>query len=204
MGGTFPNVSNTGVPQGVALTPSGSITVTTNGAVIDGKDVTGCIKVRASNVTIKNTRVRFTGGCANEIIRLDSGTNLVVQDSGSTGNVALTAARPLATRTAHRALRLNMHSCSDGPRVSGSANVVVRDSWVHNLSSLSGDHGDGIQCYQGRGSMTVQHNTLDARGTAINAAFFTADYCSGIPRCWTATCCWAGAPRSRCSRTRPR
>ena len=40
---------------GTTLTPSGSITVTTAGTVIDGKDVTGEITVSANNVTIKNT-----------------------------------------------------------------------------------------------------------------------------------------------------
>ena len=59
-----PAYNSVGVPSGTTLTPSGSITVTTAGAVIDGKDVTGDITVSANNVTIKNTRVtKNSGGC---------------------------------------------------------------------------------------------------------------------------------------------
>ena len=62
--GGFPNASNTGVPAGVSLKPSGSITVTQNGAVLDGLDVSGSIRVQANNVTIKRTRIRNPGGQA--------------------------------------------------------------------------------------------------------------------------------------------
>ena len=56
---------------------------------------------------------------------------------------------------------------------------MVRDSFIHDLTNGPGDHADGIQCYQGKGSMTVVHNTIRAEGSQSNAAFFTADYCSG-------------------------
>ena len=57
-----PAYNNVGVPAGTALTPSGSINVTTAGAVIDGKDVTGEITVSANNVTIKNSRITKVSG----------------------------------------------------------------------------------------------------------------------------------------------
>ena len=52
-----PASGNVGVPAGKALRPSGSISVTTDGTVIDGRDVAGTIRVNARNVTIRNTRV---------------------------------------------------------------------------------------------------------------------------------------------------
>jgi hypothetical protein len=171
--GAFPSAANTGTRG--ALSPSGSLTVTTNGAVIDSKDVTGCIMVKASNVTIKNTRVRFTGGCANEIVRLEGGTNLVVQDSELDGQRNQDCGEAIGYSN-YTALRVNMHDCTDGPRVSGKANVTIRDSWIHNLSNLPGDHGDGMQCYQGVGQQTIVHNTIEG-GT--NAAYMTADDCNG-------------------------
>ena len=59
-----PAYGNVGVPAGKALRPSGSISVTTDGTVIDGRDVAGTIRVNARNVTIRNTRVTVTGaGC---------------------------------------------------------------------------------------------------------------------------------------------
>lgn len=174
-GSGFPNASNTGVPSGVALTPSGPLTVTTNGAVIDALDVTGCIDVRASNVTIKNTRVRYAGGCSGEVVHVSSGTNLTVADSELDGQRRSDCGESIGYSN-YTVIRTNMHHCTDGPRIGGNATIVIRDSYIHDLSDLPGDHGDGIQCYQGTGPVTIQHNTIQG---AMNAAFMTADYCSG-------------------------
>lgn len=50
-----------GVPSGIQLTESRSITVTKPGTVIDAMHVRGTIAVKADNVTIRNTEVSFTG-----------------------------------------------------------------------------------------------------------------------------------------------
>jgi hypothetical protein len=174
----FPSAATTGVPAGRVLKPSGSITVTAEGTVIDGLDVSGCIDVAASNVVIRNTRVRFTGGCGNEVVRLRSGpwaTNLLVQDSELDGQRRPDCGESVGFSD-YTLIRVDMHSCTDGPRVSGGAAIVIRDSFIHDLSNLPGDHGDGIQCYGGKGPMTIVHNTIHG-GT--NAAFMTADHCSG-------------------------
>jgi hypothetical protein len=175
----FPGDANTGVPLVVALRPSGSVTVDGDGTVIDGLDVTGCIDVRASNVVIRNTRVRYTGGCGSDVVRLAAGAgNLVVQDSDLDGQSHPDCAASVGSSD-YTLVRVDMHHCSDGPRVSETATVVVRDSYIHELSNLSGDHGDGIQCYRGTGPMTIAHNTIQG---GSNAAFMTADYCSGALR----------------------
>src|SRR5262245_41394421 len=57
----FPDASNTGVPPGVTLTPSGSITINTAGAVVSGLDITGGVIITAPNVTLVNCTVRATG-----------------------------------------------------------------------------------------------------------------------------------------------
>jgi hypothetical protein len=44
-----------------SLTPSGSITTSTDGQVIDRMDITGGITVRHNNVTIRNSRINYTG-----------------------------------------------------------------------------------------------------------------------------------------------
>ncbi|WP_168202741.1 right-handed parallel beta-helix repeat-containing protein [Georgenia wutianyii] len=58
-----------GVPDGTTLTPSGSLTITEDGTVIDGLDVHGNIHIKADDVTIMNTRVTYGG---NHSIRVDS------------------------------------------------------------------------------------------------------------------------------------
>ena len=50
----FPDEGNTGVPPGVTLTPSGSITINTAGAVVSG------VLITAPNVTPENCRVAAT------------------------------------------------------------------------------------------------------------------------------------------------
>src|SRR5882724_1050121 len=57
----FPDASNTGwQPTGVKLTTAGvnltsdkEFQINTPGAVIDGKDIQGCVSIKANNVTIK-------------------------------------------------------------------------------------------------------------------------------------------------------
>jgi hypothetical protein len=77
--GSGDGVAAAGVPEGTELTPSGSVRVTEDGAVIDALDVRGSIYVVADDVTVRRTRVA-TGGY--HAIRLASGhTGLVVEDS---------------------------------------------------------------------------------------------------------------------------
>src|SRR6202012_4821296 len=59
----YPDPSNTGVPPGIALAPSGSLSITQPGAVAPGLQVTGTIQVLADNVTIENTRVIQDQSC---------------------------------------------------------------------------------------------------------------------------------------------
>ena len=47
----FPDATNTGADCS-SLSPSGSITVTSDGAVVEGKNISGSITVQASNVTL--------------------------------------------------------------------------------------------------------------------------------------------------------
>ena len=50
----YPNATNTGVPAGVTLKPSGSLTLSTPGQVVSGLDITGSVFIDASNVTLEN------------------------------------------------------------------------------------------------------------------------------------------------------
>ena len=106
--GGFPNASNTGVPAGVSLKPSGSITVTQNGAVLDGLDVSGSIRVQANNVTIKRTRIRNSGGQAITVSPSTSGTLIEDVEIDGRGN-------------------------SDGSSAIGDSNYTVRRVNIHHF-----------------------------------------------------------------------
>src|SRR5262245_13337230 len=53
----FPNASTTGVRDGVALTPSGSITINTAGAVVSCLNITGDVVITAPNVTLVDCKI---------------------------------------------------------------------------------------------------------------------------------------------------
>lgn len=65
-----------GVPAGTTLTSSGDIVVSKDGTVIDGKNVTGSITIKADNVTVKRTRVRNGGYYAIRIASGSTGTRI--------------------------------------------------------------------------------------------------------------------------------
>ncbi len=63
----FPDASNTGVPKGMALKPSGSIDVTEDGAVVKGLEVNGTIEIDANDVTVEDVKVTLGGpGCGTQ------------------------------------------------------------------------------------------------------------------------------------------
>jgi hypothetical protein len=81
----FPDATNTGVPSGVTLTPSGSVKVTSPGTVISGLEVTGDIEVDADDVTIEDTKVILDGpGCGSQTT---CGNYDVLVEDGSEGTV---------------------------------------------------------------------------------------------------------------------
>jgi hypothetical protein len=118
----FPGAASTGVPAGVKLTVTGQLTVTTPGAVIDAKDIRGCLDNQADRVTVKRSRIRCAG---DYVVRTADGvTGVVLSDVeiDGTGSPATTAIG-VAGYTLRRA---DVHGVGDGPRMGD--NTVVEDS----------------------------------------------------------------------------
>ena len=164
--GPRPGPDNTGVPAGVELTPSGSITVEEDGAVIEGLDIEGMVTILADDVTIRNCRIRSSDYYP--IRYFDEGnTGLVVEDSEIEGlSEDVTAAISFENYTARR---LNVHGSADGFKA--NANVLIEDCWVHDLGNYPEQHNDGVQSTGGRG-VTIRHSDLSG---ASNAAVQTGD-----------------------------
>jgi hypothetical protein len=154
----YPDATNTGVPAGTTLTNSGSITVTQNGAIIENKNIVnnGQIIVRANNVTIKNVKI---SGCTYYPIDYDGGfTGLVVQDSEIHSTCSITTA--CMSFVNYTAIRINCHGAADGFK--GDNNVIIRDSYIHDLWVTADSHNDGLQS-TGGSNITLTHNTYDVR-----------------------------------------
>ncbi|WP_104091160.1 hypothetical protein [Arthrobacter sp. GMC3] len=175
-----PSTTTTGVIAGTALKPyntSGAdLVITQDGTVLDGLEIWGDIKVRAANVTIKNSRLH--GGTA--IPKSNTGIvdandarvkNLVVQDS------TIIPQRPSYYRDGivghdYTALRNHITQTNDGlgifnrPAGPAAANVVAKGNYIHGLTYWSNDpahsdgsHNDGIQV-QGGENILIAGNQI--------------------------------------------
>ncbi|WP_329103837.1 hypothetical protein OG792_27955 [Micromonospora sp. NBC_01699] len=150
----WPGPGNTGVPAGTALRPSGSLDLREPGVVVSNLDITGCVTVRAKNVTIRNSRI--TCDSATFSIRTyDSATDLLVENVEINGMGKNSAAVCCANYTLRR---VNIHHVVDGPRL--SANTTVVDSWIHDLSRIPDSHNDTLQTTGGN-NIVVRHNRLE-------------------------------------------
>jgi hypothetical protein len=151
----FPDATTAGVPTGVALTPSGSLTINTPGAVIEGLDIQGMVTINADNVTLKNCKVT-AGGWA--VINITSGkTGVVIQDCEING-LSAQGVRGISGQGTF--LRNDIHHTEDGIYLTGS-NTLIQDNYIHDLqSNWSGPHYDGIATDGGVSNITIRHNTV--------------------------------------------
>jgi hypothetical protein len=148
----FPNASNTG-PSGT-LAPSGGFTVNTAGVVVQNLDITGHVQINASNVTVRNVRVRNSG---NPIDTARGVTNVRVEDSELDGG--MTNGTCLGIQDGSVVRRTELRGCENGLNVSGSG--TVEDNWIHDLTTCCGAHTDGIQTPASATDFVIRHNTVD-------------------------------------------
>jgi hypothetical protein len=121
----LPNADNTGVPAGTTLTPSGSLTISTAGAVVAGRDIVGRVTVNAPNVTIRNSRIHNSVGYA---IYNQGNQPLLIEDSEiSTGDGGAVGDSNYTLR------RVEIFGGEHG--VEAGNNVLVEDSWIHDLNT---------------------------------------------------------------------
>jgi hypothetical protein len=147
----LPGPGNTGVPAGTTLRASGSVTVSTDGQVIDGLNINGCVFVNADDVVIRNSRISCGVTYA---IRTYEASNLVVEDTEIDGQGKIPVA---VCCTDYTLRRVEVTNSVDGPRLGD--NTVVEDSWIHNLARLPGTHNDTLQT-TGASNIVVRGNTL--------------------------------------------
>lgn len=170
----FPDGTNTGVQPGVALTSSGGLTITQDGAVVQNLLITGELDVFANNVTVRNVKIVATGGYH----ALYTGWNYhgIIIDHVEIDGRHLNPSVPGLVGSGFTATALNIHGTGDAIDVGD--NVTVRDSWLHDLTVNSGDHTDGVQS-TGSDNVLITHCTIDATlpngGVANSALIIGAD-----------------------------
>jgi hypothetical protein len=149
----FPDATTTGVPAGVTLTPSGSLVISTPGAVIEGLDIKGSVVIDAPNVTLKNCKV--TDGGANVVLVKPGITGAVIKnceiDNLSAGGQGIAGQGTF--------LGNNIQNAADGIDVRGD-NTVIQDNYIHSMRGTADSHLDGIQADGGFSNLIINHNTV--------------------------------------------
>ncbi|WP_168220019.1 MULTISPECIES: hypothetical protein [unclassified Salinibacterium] len=165
-----------GVPAGTQLkVHSGDLTITTAGAVIDGLDIRGFVRVEAPNVTIKNTIIRGRAS--------DSTSILLYAGSGTSSGLRVIDSQLAPTHKTIRTngvygfgfslTRVDIRDVIDSVHIFGD-NVTITNSHLHNNLHYANDpghgggpsHDDNVQIQTGR-NIRIEGSTLSG---AYNAA----------------------------------
>lgn len=144
----WPNADNTGVPAGTALTPyTGPSTITTAGTVIDAKQISGGLDIRAANVTVSRSSItgNVTVGGSGSLTITDTDI-----DAGDRAGTGLESANYTAVR---------VHVVGGNRSMYCANNCTIRDSYVHGqMTDETGVyHESGIRMEQ---NTTLIHNTI--------------------------------------------
>ncbi|MFC4529962.1 DUF4082 domain-containing protein [Sphaerisporangium dianthi] len=158
--GGFPGAGDTGVPAGVSLKESKSITITKDGTVIDGLEISGEINVQADDVTIRNTRLAAAPGEWG-IIQRSGHSGLTVEDTEIFGNGKQRTQFGIINQGGDLTVRrVDIHTISNGILTEQG---LIEDSYIHDPKYYSGDHTDMIMCTSGPPSgatLVIRGNTV--------------------------------------------
>ncbi len=153
----YPDATNTG-PTGT-LTPSGSITASTNGQLIEGKEIHGQITVEADNVTIRNDKITATdagsGSAGVWVQNNHTGTKVedtTIEGKGSGSQTLEAAIRAYSGVTVEND---NLTLCDECVQ---AWPLVVKHTYMKVSSIYSGAHAEDI--YVCSGAVTVEDSTL--------------------------------------------
>lgn len=172
----FPTEATTGIPEGTTLKPSGALTITKDGTVIDGLHIRGSVTVKADNVTIRRSLIDSTSLYPVQIGSEHSG--LVIEDSEIDGNGKASVA---ILKGGYTLRRVEVREVRDGPRIEGD-DVLIEASLIHRLTRVEGGHHDAIQIRKGR-NIVIRGNSLIARrgDDPMNAAIQIGSALGTVP-----------------------
>lgn len=170
----FPDTTNSGVPDGVALrsvpgqvskgpgwtsSPDGSVDVTGNGAVLSGLSIHGTLDVEASNVTIKDVQVTASDAFAVDFRHTSNDTieNSTISgvDAGS-GRVDAAIADVYGDSTGLTVKDDNIYWFRCAVQLTSG---TITGNYIHDPGYISGDHTNGVISNEGA-PLTVSGNTI--------------------------------------------
>ena len=160
---SFPDETNTGVPDGVELRRSPGFDVVEDGAVIENLlIVDGSIEVWADNVTIRNVRISNTSqDMLWGILQRSGHSGLVVEDSEIYGSGDGHLAAGITNHGGMITIRrVEIHTVSDAINTETG---LLEANYLHSPAHVSGDHNDMVQANGG----PVAGHRLEIRGNTI-------------------------------------
>jgi hypothetical protein len=173
----WPGSTNTGVPAGVSLRATNGRTITVDNTVIDGEAISGSLTIDAANVTIRNSRVSYSGsgGGGSGGIKILNGASATIDRVEIDGNSAVhTCVWHEGAQVTVNAV--NCHDIEDGmfawsgngPAGSGDR-FTITNSYIHGFNAVeSNGHFDGFQT-EGAADGLLRHNTFDLPTDATGA-----------------------------------
>jgi hypothetical protein len=127
-------------------------------------DVSGGISVEAAGVIIRNSVIHGSGSYG---VYVRSGS-VTISDSEIYGFENAIAG------DSWTALRVDIHGTT-GDGVKLGSNVLLQDSWIHDMTPSASAHADGAQMQSGERNVTIRHNRIDMTAArSANSALFLA------------------------------
>lgn len=172
----WPDMTNTGVPSGAVLkAQNGDLTITKAGQIVDGLDISGTLFVKASNVVVKNCRIKSDGWT---VVDIDSkATGVVIQDCTINGLGGPQGSGNQGIQGRGSFLRNNISGCENGITLQGSGSII-KGNYIHDLQAGGSPHYDGIQIDGGISNVQITHNTIinnhDSAGAIMIDNYFGA------------------------------
>ena len=171
----YPDATNTGVPPGTTLTPSGGITISANNATVSGITTSGSVNITGAGVTLKNSKVGevlvygAAGNTANPRVTISD----VEIDCGGPGSKGVQGSFGDHFQNVNL-VRVNIHNCEDGLFAEGD--FTVTDSFIHDLATCGSCHNDGMQIFGGS-RITIEHNRIYGSDTSA------IQFCNNTTNC---------------------
>ncbi len=168
----WPGPVTTGYPSGQTFsrTVNGPLTVTTDGAIVDGYRVTGGIRVRARNVVIRNSWVSLDAGGVDGsgVVTIEEGSNATIDqnllDGTNATHTCVWHAGTSMVVTNNDCIGVNdgIFSWATREGADGSGdNFRIEGNWMHSFTTqASNGHVDGFQT-EGSKHGIIRHNTID-------------------------------------------
>jgi len=175
----YPDATNTGVPAGTSLRPSGPLTVSDDGATLTGLRITGSVTVDADDVTIEDSRiVQPSGGSGSYAVILNKGADgftirrSEVLGAAGHGPGLQSAVWNHYDNPGAAANRVYFHRCADCWEGAGA----FHDAYMVVDAAYPGSHDEDI--YICGASVNVDHSTLVNRHSQTATVFGDAG-CGG-------------------------